>query len=221
VKEQQAFMRKRFDGQAAPYLFTTRRGTAYKRNTLAVMINAVGHKHDIRGTDGQPFWFSSHGFRHRVGTSMINNGVPQHIVQRFLGHETAKMTTVYAHIMDSALKQAVEDYRAKKVDISGTVVPDRGAAVSEDALVLKRNVQAQALPNGQCHLPVQAGACPHANACLTCGHFRTTARFLPVLKQQLADAERMVDWASDRDANRRDATDTSPVKPHFPSLAGA
>ena len=202
VKEQQGFMRQRFAGQEVPYLFTTRRGTAYKRNTLAVMVNAVAHKHDIRGPDGQPFWFRSHGFRHRVGTSMINNGVPQHIVQRFLGHETAHMTSVYAHIMDSTLKRAIDDYRAKKVDISGAVAPDIGAAVSEDALVLKLNVQAQALPNGQCHLPVQAGPCPHANACLTCGHFRSTARFLPVLKQQLADAERMVAWATENDANR-------------------
>jgi len=133
---------------------------------------------------------------------MINNGVPQHIVQRFLGHETAHMTSVYAHIMDSTLKRAIEEYRAKKVDISGAVVPDSGAAVPEDALVLKRNVQAQALPNGQCHLPVQAGPCPHANACLTCGHFRSTTRFLPVLKQQLADADRMVDWARESDAKR-------------------
>jgi integrase len=32
---------------------------------------------------------------------MINNGVPQHIVQRYLGHESPQMTAVYAHIHDS------------------------------------------------------------------------------------------------------------------------
>ena len=202
VKEQQAYMRDRFPGQAARYLFMTRRGQLYKRGSLAVIINSVAHRHDVRGPDGQRFWFRSHGFRHRVGTSMINNGVPQHIVQRFLGHESPQMTSVYAHIMDSTLKRAIEEYRAKKVDISGAVVPDVGATVPDDALVLKRNVQAQALPNGQCHLPVQAGPCPHANACLTCGHFRSTVRFLPVLKQQLADADRMVDWAKENDAKR-------------------
>jgi integrase/recombinase XerD len=202
VKEQQAYMRDRFPGQAVRYLFMTRRGQLYKRGSLAVIINSVAHRHDVRGPDGQRFWFRSHGFRHRVGTSMINNGVPQHIVQRFLGHESPQMTSVYAHIMDSTLKRTIAEYRAKKVDISGAVVPDVGAAVPEDALVLKRSVQAQALPNGQCHLPVQAGPCPHANACLTCGHFRSTVRFLPVLKQQLADADRMVDWAKENDAKR-------------------
>src|SRR5207245_8767123 len=121
---------------------------------------------------------------------------------RRLDRDTGSSPSVYAHLMDSTLKRAIEEYRAKKVDISGAVVPDAGAAVPEDALVLKRNVLAQALPNGQCHLPVQAGPCPHANACLTCGHFRSTARFLPVLKQQLADADRMVEWARENDAKR-------------------
>jgi integrase len=202
IKEQQAHVRERVPDASLRYLFMTRRGEPYQRGSLAPIINSLARKHDIRGTDGQPFWFRSHGFRHRVGTSMINNGVPQHIVQRFLGHESPQMTSVYAHIMDSTLKRAIEEYRARKVGISGAVVPDTGAAVPEDALVLKRNVQAQALPNGQCHLPVQAGPCPHANACLTCGHFRSTARFLPVLKQQLADAERMMEWAKDNDAGR-------------------
>jgi hypothetical protein len=36
----------------------------------------------------------------------------------------------------------------------------------------------QALPNGFCGLPVQK-TCPHANACLTCPMFVTTAEFLP------------------------------------------
>src|SRR5438132_13214851 len=84
VKEQQGYMRQRFPGQTPPYLFTTRRGQAYKRGTLALMINTVAHKHGIRGPDGQRLWFKSDGFRHRVGTSMINNGVPQHIVHPVL-----------------------------------------------------------------------------------------------------------------------------------------
>jgi integrase/recombinase XerD len=112
------------------------------------------------------------------------------------------MTSVYAHIMDRTLKRTSEDYHARQVDIWGTIAANASVSVPEDALVLKRNVQAQALPNEQCHLPVRAGPCPHANACLTCGHFRSTARFLPVLKQQLADAQRMVAWAQENDAKR-------------------
>ena len=85
VKAQQNHMRDRFGDQLPTYLFMTRRGQPYKRGSLAFIINTVARKHDIRGADGQQFWFKSHGFRHRVGTSMINNRVPQHIVQRFFG----------------------------------------------------------------------------------------------------------------------------------------
>ena len=36
----------------------------------------------------------------------------------------------------------------------------------------------QALPNGYCELPL-VRTCPHANSCLTCPMFLTTAQFLP------------------------------------------
>jgi hypothetical protein len=148
-------------------------------------------------------WFEAHQFRHTVGTSLINNGVPQHLVQRFLGHESPEMTNTYAHIFDSTLKHALDDYRTKKVDITGAVIESWGDSIPDDALLLKRTILAQALPNGHCHLPVQAGPCPHANACLTCTHFRSSERFLPILKQQLAETERILQWAQDNRAVRQ------------------
>ena len=89
------------------------------------------------------------------------------------------------------------------MDISGAVLESWGDCVPDDALLLKRTILAQALPNGHCHLPVQAGPCPHANACLTCIHFRSSERFLPVLKQQLAETERILQWAQDNRAARQ------------------
>ena len=44
---------------------------------------------------------------------------------------------------------------------------------------------------------------PHANACLTCTHFRSSERFLPNLKQQLAETERILQWARDNHATRQ------------------
>lgn len=41
----------------------------------------------------------------------------------------------------------------------------------------------QALPNGYCALPL-VQTCPHANACLTCPMFLTTAQFLPQHREQ-------------------------------------
>jgi integrase len=37
-----------------------------------------------------------HRLRHTFGTRMINSGVPQHVIQRLLGHASPGMTSVYA-----------------------------------------------------------------------------------------------------------------------------
>jgi integrase len=49
---------------------------------------------DIRDATGKLFRFRVHEFRHTVGTRMIRNGVKQHHVQRYLGHESPEMTMV-------------------------------------------------------------------------------------------------------------------------------
>ncbi|MFZ1178132.1 MAG: transposase, partial [Mycobacterium sp.] len=48
-----------------------------------------------------------------------------------------------------------------------------------------------ALPNGYCGLPLQK-SCPHANACLTCPLFVTTAEFLPQHRKQLYDTRALI-----------------------------
>lgn len=52
-----------------------------------------------------------------------------------------------------------------------------------------------ALPNGSCALPVISKGCPHANACLTCTHFRTTPEHLPTLKQERDETVKIIDKA--------------------------
>ena len=84
------------------------------------------------------------------------------------------------------------EYRGQVVDITGKFVESEGAPLTDDALWLKRNILAQALPNGVCRLPIQLGECPHANACLTCVHFGTTQQYLPVLKDELTQTERIL-----------------------------
>lgn len=51
---------------------------------------------------------------------------------------------------------------------------------------------AQALPNGLCALPSPKQRCPHANACLTCTHFRTHEKFLPQHQAQLQETNRII-----------------------------
>ena len=61
-----------------------------------------------------------------------------------------------------------------------------------DAQWLKKNIAIQSLPNGICTLPVIQGACPHANACFTCTHFRTDHRYLSQHKEQLEKTNKII-----------------------------
>lgn len=128
----------------------------------------------------------------------------QHYVQKFLGHESSQMTQVYAHIHDQTLKKEFAKYQGKIVDIAGKVIEERNSDVDNtDLQWFKKNIQAQALPNGSCALPVISQGCPHANACLTCTSFRTTTEFLDQHKQQLKHTEEIIEKARSNGWNRQ------------------
>lgn len=159
---------------------------------------------NICDSSGRLWNLSSHQFRHSVGTRMINSGVPQHIIQRYLGHESPGMTATYAHIFDSTLKKEIAKYHGKTVSISGQVVESENPELDTAELQwFKRNVQAQALPNDSCALPSVLQKCPHANACLTCTHFRTTPEFLDQHREQLALTEGIIEKAKTNNRQRQ------------------
>ncbi len=113
IQEQQTYIKAKLKSEFA-YLFCGRtRGKSDdfipepKLMTSTSFINHIkrlAQQFDIKDSLGK-FWnFQSHQFRHTVGTRMINAGVPQHIIQRYLGHESPEMTMVYAHIFDDTLR---------------------------------------------------------------------------------------------------------------------
>jgi integrase len=133
---------------------------------------------EVRDTHGQPVRMTPHQWRHTLGTRLINKDVPQEVVRRILDHDSPQMTAHYARLHDTTVRRHWE--AARKVDITGqAVVVDPAGPLAEAAWAKQRLGRAtQALPNGFCGLPVQK-TCPHANACLTCPMFVTTAEFLP------------------------------------------
>ena len=178
-----------------------RAGKPYQLTYIMNHLNKIAQDTSILGPSGKIWRFQTHQFRHTVGTRMINNGVPQHIVQRFLGHESPQMTTTYAHIMDQTLKEEFAKFHGKMVDIYGKmyepeVIVDnlaQGLDVNDiDSQWLKKNIAIQALSNGFCTLPLIQGACPHANACFTCSHFRTDTRYLAQHKKQLEKTNKII-----------------------------
>jgi hypothetical protein len=118
------------------------------------------------------------------------------VVRRILDHDSPQMTAHYARLHDTTVRRHWE--AARKVDINGRgVVVDLDGPLAEAAWAKQRLGRAtQALPNGFCGLPGQQ-TCPHANACLTCPMFLTTAEFLP---QHRSHRERVVQIISAAEA---------------------
>lgn len=152
-------------------------------------INDLAEEYNIRDSTSKRWHFQSHQFRHTVGTRMINNGVPQYIVQRYLGHESATMTSVYAHIHDETLKREIEKYHETRViNIAGQVVELERSCIGrdEDMEWFKKTVLAMALPHGWCSRPKLLGHCNlPPNSCLNCVHLRTNKNFLEIFKDEL------------------------------------
>lgn len=206
IAAQQARVLARWPG-GSPYLFPRERwnphGTlpfvqATFRDHLSAWVAAC----DIRDGAGQPLSITSHQFRHTLATRMVNMGVRQEIVQRYLGHESPEMTARYAAIHDRTVKDEFLRFERQRFDCQGEPVRFVDNGISGEERWLKVNLKAQALPNGYCGLPLQM-QCPHANACHTCSHFQTDVTFLPVHKRQFEATRTIIEEAKSRGHNRQ------------------
>lgn len=167
--------------------------------TLRTRLAQWQHTIGLRDETGQVVSVTAHQFRHTLGTRMINDGVPQHVVQKLLGHASPQMTARYATIHDTTVRAAFDDYQRRRVDINGQQLGFDPDAPTADAEWVKHNlarVQAS-LPNGYCGRPPQQD-CPHPNACLTCPDFQTTPKFLSLHRRQHDDTLELIDLAERR-----------------------
>lgn len=205
IQEQQKYIQTTL-GSEYQYLFCARKvgGKTFIANpkvmtasSFVLFLKNLAEEFDIRDNSGKRWNFQTHQFRHTVGTRMINNGVPQHIVQRYLGHESPEMTSVYAHIHDATLRKEIDKYLdTKVVNINGEVIKSLHPELDNDSNLqwMKKKVLAETLPNGYCGLPAQL-TCSKGNACLTCGDFRTTIEFLDQHKEHLERTNKVIEVA--------------------------
>ena len=151
--------------------------------TYRLVLNRWLADCDIRDEHGRPVHLTPHQWRHTLGTVLINRDVPQHVVQKILDHDSPLMTAHYARLSDKTVREHWE--KARKVDAAGQPVQISPDGPLGDAAWAKQHLSraTQALPNGYCQLPL-AKTCPHANSCLTCPMFLTTAEFLPQHRAQ-------------------------------------
>ncbi len=190
IRAQQQWAATWLDERAAPgtrprYLFL---GLLFNRNadrpyvaaTLHKALTELARRLDIRDSAGRLVDFRrTHRFRHTRATSLLNAGVPIHVVQRYLGHLSPAMTMHYAQTL--AETHEAEFLRYRKLTADGRDL-QIGARDLYDMLQLDQRTD-RVLPNGWCLLPPRQ-SCDRGNACLTCDKFATDATFLPELRAQ-------------------------------------
>jgi integrase len=205
IAEQQIRVRGRWPG-GTPLLFPQPKANLDGRkpvnaSTYRPALNRWLQRCDIRDEHGRPVHLTPHQWRHTLGTRLINRDVPQEVVRRILDHDSHAMTAHYARLSDTTIRRHWE--QARKVGATGEAVTlDPDGPLADAAWAKQRLGRAtQALPNGYCGLPVQK-TCPHANACLTCPMFITTAEFLPRHRAQHQQTLQIISSAEARGQQR-------------------
>jgi integrase len=190
IREQQQWAAQVIAARCAPgtrpkYLFLAahmnRNGDRpYSDRTLRGLLTRLAARLDVRDAAGALVDFNrTHRFRHTAATSLLNAGVPIHVVQRYLGHLTPAMTMHYAQTLAETAEAEFLRYRKITADAR-----DLGTDPADlyDMLQLDQRTD-RILPNGYCLLPPRQ-SCDRGNACLTCDKFATDATFLPELHVQ-------------------------------------
>jgi integrase len=168
----------------------TSRGGGHHLSLTMVRMIVKGYvrKAEIRDSQGGlARWVHPHRFRHHLGTSMVNEGVPLPVIQRVLDHASIEMTARYAHLDDETVKREIDRFH-ERVNIRGErIALPTGGPLEQAAWMKERIARAkQALPNGYCGLPL-VQSCPHPNACLSCDSFLTDDSFRHIHERQLVD----------------------------------
>jgi integrase len=189
VRDQQAYVRRTWPG-GSPWLFPGIMDNAdgskpYSHFVLGAQIRSWEKKIGLHDEAGQPVHVHPHQFRHTYATRLINQGVPQHVIQSLLGQASPRMTARYARLFDKTVRAAFDEYCTRRINTAGETLAYDPDAVTADAEWAKHNLAriADSLPNGYCGRPPQQD-CPHPNACLTCPDFQTTPEFLQIHRRQ-------------------------------------
>src|SRR5664280_2597344 len=98
------------------YLFVrlqqNRRGRQhYAASRLRHQLLELATLADLRDGDRPLRIPATHRFRHTKATSLLNAGVPLHVVQRYLGHTSPEMSMHYAQTLDATAKAEFLRYR--------------------------------------------------------------------------------------------------------------
>ncbi|RFZ63189.1 Tyrosine recombinase XerC [Mycobacterium marinum] len=185
IAEQQSWLSTTFPHLQPKYLFigTKSNLNGQRARPYATYSQSLVKLDDLHGlTDGagNPLRFSqTHRLRHTLATELLNDGVPIHVVQRYLGHKSPEMTMRYAATL--AATAEAEFLKHKKIGAHGVQIAISPADILDMTQLSARTDRV--LPNGVCLLP-PLKTCDKGNSCLSCGHFATDATHLGELREQ-------------------------------------
>lgn len=177
-------LRDDYTGAVTRYLFV-HHGQLYSasylfESALAEACRAAGL---VDGADKPTV--TAHRFRHTVGTQLAERGASLYTIMKVLGHTSAGMAMVYAHISD---REVLRDYHAvlgPGALIAGPLAETirSGAVPAGTVDWLKANFFKTELELGHCLRLPQEGAC-ECDLALTCAKFVTTVAYVPRLQQR-------------------------------------
>lgn len=187
IAEQRAWLAAQHPDWSPRYLFVPLRDHHQGRrhrpyNSYRQALSGLDRIHGLTDSTGRPLRFTqTHRLRHTRATELLNDGVPLHVVQRYLGHKSPEMTLRYAATL--AATSEAEFLKHKKIGAGGVDLALSPSDIYDMTQLAKRTDRV--LPNGVCLLP-PVKTCDKGNACLSCGHFATDATHLDELRSQHA-----------------------------------
>ncbi|PVB10799.1 tyrosine-type recombinase/integrase [Mycobacteroides abscessus] len=193
IREQQRWLSRRHPGIKSKYLFVgmVHQHQGQRARPYTSYLNSLKKLdtiHRLTDAQGNPLRFSqTHRLRHTRATELLNDGVPFHVVQRYLGHRSPEMTARYAATL--AATSEAEFLKHKKIGAHGADIAISPSDIYEITQLSKRTDRV--LPNGVCLLP-PLKSCDKGNACLSCGHFATDRTHLDDLRNQLTSTEELL-----------------------------
>ncbi len=126
---------------------------------------------------------SAHRFRHTVGRQLAERGAKLHTIMQVLGHTSANMAMVYAHIRDREVLRGYQAVLGPGATIAGPYAETlRMGGLSTDRMDwIKTNFFKTELELGHCLRLPQEGPC-ECELYLTCAKFVTTSEYAPRLR---------------------------------------
>lgn len=122
-------------GRAAPRPYATYNAALGKLDKLHGLTDAAGNA--LRFTQ-------THRLRHTRATELLNDGVPIHVVQRYLGHKSPEMTLRYAATL--AATAEAEFLKHKKIGAHGVEIAISPSDILDMTQLSQRTDRV--LPNG-------------------------------------------------------------------------